>query len=160
MKLTLLGVVVIVFIGTALLVAHYEILVQGNCEAPEHYRISKFRGQVVGRSLGLLQYRWLRRRFKSTGTELSLSKPAPDSYYEGNVIKNSAVVGEQQIGSTGTFDFGDLPPGDYTLTVSLPGEDAVGFGFSIDPTAPHADVLIDASPGYYCRCCGWNFEPR
>lgn len=58
------------------------------------------------------------------------------------------------------LDFGELPPGDYSLSVAFPGEDAVDFGFSIDPDAPHKEVLIDASPAYYCRCCGWNFEPR
>jgi hypothetical protein len=151
---------VIVIVGAALFLAHYKILWQGDCESPEHYRMSKLRGQVVGKSLGLLQYRWLRRRFNATGTQLVLTKPLPDSYYEGNLITNSAPVGEQEIGPTGAFDFGELPAGDYSLTVAFPGEAGVGFGFSIDPDAPHAEVLIDASPGYYCRCCGWNFEPR
>ena len=136
------------------------ILQQGDCEAPEHYRISKFRGHVVGKSLGILQYRWLRRRFNATGTRLTLTKPAPDSYYEGNRFKNESSVGEQVIGPTGAFDFGELPPGEYSLLVAFPGEDAMEFRFSIDPDEPHAEVLIDASPGYYCVCCGWNFEPR
>jgi hypothetical protein len=62
------------------------------------------------------------------------------------------------IGDSGSFDFGDLPPGEYELKVIFPGEDAVGFGFVIDPFAHSTDVLIDASPAYYCNCCGWNFE--
>jgi hypothetical protein len=151
---------VTIVIGVALFGAHYKILLRGDCESPEHLRLSRFRGQVVGKSLGVLQYRWLRRRFNATGTQLTLEKVLPDSYYEGNLIKNSSLVGEQEIGRTGAFDFGELPQGDYSLTVRLPGEDAVGFGFSIDPRAQHAKVLIDASPGYYCWCCGWNFEPR
>jgi hypothetical protein len=159
-KGALLGAGLILALGVALFVAHYMILWQGDCQSPEHYRISGFRGHVVGKSLGVLQYRWLRRRFTATGTQLILTKPAPDSYYEGNLIKNASSVGEQEIGPTGAFDFGELPPGDYSLTVAFPGEDAVAFGFSIDPDAPHKEVLIDASPGYYCRCCGWNFEPR
>ena len=159
-KGALLGAAIAFVFFAVLFGAHYQILLQGNCEAPEHYSISKFRGRVVGKSLGPLQYRWLRRWFNATGTQLSLTKPLPDSYYEGNVIKNSALVGEQKIGTTGAFDFGELPSGEYSLTVALPGEDAVGFAFSIDPGAPHAEVLIDASPGYYCRCCGWNFESR
>jgi len=62
------------------------------------------------------------------------------------------------IGDSGRFDFGDLPAGEYEISVTFPGEDAVVFGFVIDPSAHSADVLIDASPAYYCNCCGWNFE--
>jgi len=51
-------------------------------------------------------------------------------------------------------------PGEYDLMVAYPGEAAVGFGFVIDPAARSIEVLIDASPAYYCNCCGWNFEPR
>lgn len=101
----LLGAGLILALGVALFVAHYMILLQGDCQCPEHYRISGFRGHVVGKSLGVLQYRWLRRRFNATGTQLILTKPAPDSYYEDNLIKNSSSVGEQEIGPTGAFDF-------------------------------------------------------
>ena len=151
------GVMIVVFAGLAF--ADYQILWLGNCESSDHYRISRLRGRVVGRSLGILQYRWLRRRFKAVGTELTVTKAA-DYYYQGNLIKNEALVGEQTVGGTGTFDFGRLPPGEYSMLVTLPGEDSVGFAFSIDPEAQQSEVLVDASPGYYCRCCGWDFEPH
>lgn len=64
------------------------------------------------------------------------------------------------IDKSGRFDFGDLRPAEYDLQETYPGEDAVGFGFVIDPAAHSTDVLIDASPAYYCNCCGWNFELR
>lgn len=67
---------------------------------------------------------------------------------------------EVVIDKSGRFDFGDLKPGEYDLQVTYPGEDAVGFGFVIDPAAHSTDVLIDVSPAYYCNCCGWNFELR
>jgi hypothetical protein len=54
-------------------------------------------------------------------------------------------VGEVVIDKSGKCDFGDLPPGEYELTVTYPGEDAVGFGFVIDPYASSSDVLIDVS---------------
>lgn len=158
MKLGLQAVGLVLVVGVVLLVSHYTILVQGNCAEPEQHRISKFRGQVVGKSLGVLQYRWLRRRFAAIGTELHLSRILPDTHYDPSVIKKTSAIGDIKIDGTGTFDFGELPAGDYSLTVVLPGEDAVDFGFTIDPLAPPAEVLIDASPGHYCWCCGWNFE--
>jgi len=80
--------------------------------------------------------------------------------YKGNVVRHGEREGEVVIDKSGKCDFGDLPPGEYELTVTYPGEDAVGFGFVIDPYASSSDVLIDASPAYNCNCCGWNFEPR
>ena len=159
LKTALIGGGVLLFVVAALFVAHYQILWTGSCESPDHYRISRLRGQVVGKSLGVLQYRWLRRRFKATATELIVTKNA-DYYYQGNLIKKDDSVAERTADGSGAFDFGELPPGEYRLMVTLPGESTVGFGFSVDPAAPTSEVLVDASPGYYCRCCGWNFEPR
>jgi hypothetical protein len=122
--------------------------------------LARFRGQVVGKNLWIVQYRWLRRRFKAAGTTLSLVRVLPSTEYQGNVVRNGERAGETVINSSGNFDFGNLTPGQYSLTVTYPGEDAVEFGFVIDPSARSADVLIDASPAYYCNCCGWNFEPR
>jgi hypothetical protein len=69
-------------------------------------------------------------------------------------------VGDVVVDKSGRFNFGDLMPGQYDLAVTYPGQDAVGFGFVIDPSARSTDVLIDASPAYYCNCCDWTFEPR
>ncbi len=88
----------------------------------------------------------------------SVTPSARSTEYKGNVVRHSDRVGEVVIDNSGRFDFGDLPPGEYDLTVTFPGEDAVGFGFVIDPSAHGTDILIDASPADYCNCCGWNFE--
>jgi hypothetical protein len=133
---------------------------QGKCSRPPAPHLARFRGQVVGKNLWIIQYRWLRRRFKATGTTLSLLRELPSSVYQGNVVEHSESVRDVVIDKSGRFDFGDLMPGVYDLTVTYPGEDAVGFGFVIDPSAHRSDVLIDASPAYYCNCCGWNFEPH
>jgi hypothetical protein len=128
--------------------------------APVRPHLAGFHGQVVGKNLWLVQYRWLRRRFKAVGTTLSLLRDLPSTLYEGNVIFHSESAGEVVIDKSGVFDFDDLTPGEYSLTVTYPGKDAVGFGFIIDPSARSTDVLIDASPAYYCNCCGWTFEPK
>ena len=108
----------------------------------------------------IVQYRWLRRRFNAVGTTLNLVRDLPSTVYQGNVLRNVERAGDVVIDKSGKFDFGDLPRGEYELTVTYPGEDAVDFGFVIDPSASSSEVLIDASPAYYCYCCGWNFEPR
>jgi hypothetical protein len=155
----------------ALAGCHYFLLfkpsAQGKCGGfklgdpePPRPRLTRFRGQVVGKNLWILQYRWLRRRFNAVGTTLSLVRDFPSTEYKGNVVLHGEKVGSVVIDRSGIFDFGDLPPAQYDLSVSSPGEDAVSFGFVIDPSAHSTQVLIDASPAYYCNCCGWNFEPR
>lgn len=163
-----LGVVVLGFV--ALLAFQYFLLIkpsdEGKCGGrtlnspePEPPHLTRFRGQVVGRHLWPVQYRWLRRHFKAVGTTLSLVRELPSTEYQGNIVVHGERVGELVIGKSGEFDFGSLTPGMYDLTVTYPGEDAVGFGFVVDPSARSTNVLIDASPAYYCNCCGWNFEP-
>lgn len=155
----------------ALVTCHYFLLwkpsLQGKCGgrtlnspvlAPPH--LARFRGQVVGKNLWILQYRWLRRRFKAVGTTLSLGRKLPPTESKGNVLRHGEMVRDVAIDKSGRFDFGELPAGEYNLTVTFPGEASVGFAFIIDPSARSSDVLIDASPAYYCNCCGWNFEPR
>ena len=136
------------------LAAYQALLFAGGCDRPDYHRISTLRGQVVGRALGALQYRWLRRRFIPVGTRLELMN-VPS--HPGELSRR---LGVQVIDQTGEFDFGNLMPGDYSLTVHVPGEDAYGVRFTIDPSVQNRDVLVDASPAYYCQCCGWEFEPR
>jgi hypothetical protein len=165
--ITVLAVVIAAF--AILATCHYFLLwkpsLQGKCgglrlNSPALTRphLAQFRGQVVGKNLWILQYRWLRRRFKAVGTSLSLVRDLPSSEYKGNVVRHAERAGDVVIDDSGRFDFGDLPPGEYDLKVTFPGEDAVSFGFVIDPLARSPDVLIDESPAYYCNCCGWNFE--
>jgi hypothetical protein len=155
----------------ALVTCHFFLLLKPSAEGkcggvaldspdPEPPHISQLRGEVVGKNLWLVQYRWLRRLFKASGTELGLERRLPSTEYKGNVILHSESVGKVVIQKSGMFDFGELTEGEYQLTVRLPGEDSVAFAFVIDSSARNGDVLIDASPGYYCTCCGWNFEPR
>lgn len=121
-------------------------------------RVSKFRGEVVGKNLYVLQYRWLRRSFIPAGTKLSLLRELPSTEYKSNVIRHAEMAGEVVIGKSGRFDFGDLKPGEYEVRVTYPADYMTSFGFVIDPAAQSSEVLIDASPNYYCDCCGSTFE--
>jgi hypothetical protein len=165
--ITVLAVVIASFV--TLFTCHYFLLwkpsLEGKCgglalnsPAATRPRLARFRGQVVGKNLWIIQYRWLRRRFKAVGTTLSLVRALASTEYKGNVVRHTERMGNAVIDNSGRFDFGDLPPGEYELTVTFPGEDAVEFRFVVDPSAHSTDVLIDASPAYYCNCCGWNFE--
>lgn len=127
---------------------------------PEPVHLTRLQGRTVGKNLWIVQYRWLRRRFTPVGTTLSVVRHLPSTEYKGNVVLHGERAGEAVVGKSGTFDFGVLPPGEYDLTVTVPGEDATGFVFVIDPAARNTEMLIDASPAYYCKCCGGDFEPR
>jgi hypothetical protein len=131
-----------------------------NSAPPALPHLARLRGQVVGKNLWLIQYRWLRRRFTPVGTTLELMRHLPTTVYQGNEVQHGERVRDVVVDKSGAFDFGDLTPGEYGLTVTYPGEDAVGFGLVIDRSARSTEVLLDASPAYYCKCCGWNFEPR
>jgi len=167
----LIPVALVVPIILILTICHYFLLLkpsgEGKCggqkygsPAPPLPHLSRFRGKVVGKNLWVVQYRWLRRLFVPAGTRLDLVRDLPSTIYQGNATHHDERVGHVIVDRTGSFDFGDLKPGTYNLMVSYPGEDAVMFGFIIDASARSNNVLIDASPAYYCFCCGWNFEPR
>jgi hypothetical protein len=166
-------IVLAVFVSTlaALFTCHYFLLwkpsLEGKCggtrlgepSQPKPH-VTHFKGEVVGQNLWILQYRWLRRRFKAVGTTLSLARELPSTVYQGNVVLHGERVADVTVGKSGSFDFGSLPPGEYSVLVTYPGEDAVSFGFIIDPSARNSGVLIDASPAYYCFCCGRDLEVR
>jgi hypothetical protein len=165
---TTLGAAVAVFV--VLVACHFFLLLkpsdEGKCggfsdgPAPALPQVARLRGQAVGASLGIVQYRWLRRLFKARGTRLSLRRQLPSTEFKGNVVSQSESVRDIVIDESGTFDFGVLAPGRYDLNVSYPGDDAVVLGLVIDPSASNTGVLIDASPAQYCYCCGWSLEPR
>ena len=156
-------------IFVVLAVFEYFLLVkpssEGKCQsdfmvgrAEPHPHIAKFRGEVVGKNLDVVQYRWLRRSFIPVGTKLSLLRELPSTEYKGNVVLHAELAGEVVINKSGRFDFDDLKPGEYEVRVTYPADYMTSFGFVIDPAAQSSNVLIDASPNYYCNCCGSTFE--
>src|ERR1039458_241975 len=108
--ITVLAVVISAFASLA--TCHYFLLrkpsLQGKCggltlnsPAPARPHLPRFRGQVVGKNLWILQYRWLRRRFKAVGTTLSLVRDLPSTEYEGNVVRHGERVGNVVIDNSG-----------------------------------------------------------
>src|ERR1700704_214163 len=171
LKRLLITLAVVIAAFFALFICSYFLLwkpsLQGKCGGrmfgspePARPRLARFRGEVVGKKLSIVQYRWFRRRFKAVGTTLSLVRNLPSTEYQGTIVRHNDRVADVVVDKSGRVDFGDLMPGEYNLLVTYPGEAAVGFQFVIDPAARSTDVLIDASPAYYCNCCGWDFEPR
>src|SRR5262245_12750295 len=83
-RMTISAAVVAAVVGI-LTVCHYFLLLkpslEGKCggrtlsdSSPASPHITRLRGQVVGKNLSIIQYRWLRRRFTPVGTTLSVVK--------------------------------------------------------------------------------------
>ena len=137
--------------------ANVALVQLGTCNKTEHNEVAQVRGRVVGKSLGLLQFRWLRRLFAGDSAGLQLyTHQVP--YRTGQPYGFLRAMTADQSGS---FDFGEVPPGEYALSVNLaPDEAGVMFHFAVNPSKRTTEILIDASPAPYCDCCGWDFEPR
>src|SRR6266404_1459684 len=114
LKRLLITLVVVIAAYFALFTCSYFLLwkpsLQGKCGGrmfgspePARPRLARFRGEVVGKKLSIVQYRWLRRRFKAVGTTLSLVRDLPSTEYQGNVVRNGERVGEVVIDKSGRF---------------------------------------------------------
>src|ERR1700730_3059470 len=125
-----LAVVIVAFL--VLITCDYFLLwkpsLQGKCErlpALTRPHLARFRGQVVGKNLWIIQYRWLRRRFKAVGTRLSLIRELPGTEDKGNDVQRHERVADVVVDQSGRFDFGALMPGQYDLFADFPGEGGV-----------------------------------
>ena len=82
------------------------------------YQVTRLRGKVVGAKMGPLQYaRWLRQSFVRSGAKLTVYE------YRWPIHSRSdmSLVKATQADSRGSFDFGVLQPGHYTLIVDDEG---------------------------------------
>jgi hypothetical protein len=116
-----------------------------SCEWAQGYfhQVTVIKGQVVGKSLWLTQWRWLRQSFSVTNAELILFK-YPDAY--SPLDKLPKPVARTRTDSKGWFDFGTVPRGRYTLIVRS-GELSDWFDVEVTPTVPATDyVKVDVSP--------------
>ena len=110
------------------------------------HQVTCIRGRVVGRSLGPLQFGWLRRSFSVSNATLTL--------YE---YPWSATIGDSKLkpitnvktNSKGAFDFGAVPEGHYQLGVSVEGSDSLGGWFPVEVTnkvGRTKEIILDVSP--------------
>jgi hypothetical protein len=106
------------------------------------FQVTHLNGRVVGRSLGLVQFRWLRRMFPLSGAQLTLYDYSQPIFWDNR----PPAVARVKANSQGAFDFGDVHVGHYTLEISS-GELDEFFDVEITAVVPMTkSVLIDVSP--------------
>ena|SRR5436190_23347248 len=78
------------------------------------YQVTRMRGKVVGAKMGPLQYaRWLRQSFVRSGARLAVY----EYHWPIHSRSEMPLVKATEADSHGSFDFGVLKPGHYTLIV-------------------------------------------
>jgi hypothetical protein len=116
-----------------------------SCEWVRGYfhQVTAIRGHVVGKSLGPVQWRWLRQSFNVRGAELTLYTYS-DAYSPPD--KQPESIARTRADENGWFDFGETPKGHYTLVVRA-GDLSDWFDVEVTPAAQNTDyVKIDVSP--------------
>ena len=105
------------------------------------HQITCLKGKVVGKSLGPLQFRWLRQSFSVPGATLELYD------YPATPWRNGAKPLARTIAdSSGEFDFGSVPEGHYSLYIK--GRDLEDL-FDVEITRKARvtrKVILDISP--------------
>jgi hypothetical protein len=108
------------------------------------HQVTAIRGRVVGKNLGPLQFRWLRRSFSIGGATLTLYEYHSPANKES--LRRAAVTTTD---SHGRFDFGSVPQGHYSLDVTVKDSDVMGALFDLEVTdkvKATETILLDASP--------------
>jgi len=122
------------------------------------HQVTSIRGRVVGRSLGPLQFRWLRRSFSVSDATLTLYE-----YPWSATVQDLKRIAEVKTNSKGTFDFGAVPDGHYSLGVSVQGSDSLGGWFPVEVTnkvGRTEEILLDVSPIHPDCTGGQEFNER
>ena len=111
--------------------------------APGYFhQVTALRGRIVGKDLGLLQFRWLRQSFSVSDAGLVLYEcrwPAK--------VEQLKRISTTKTDSDGKFDFGALPKGHYSLNINVKGSEVDWFDIQVsNDVRPTESVLIDVSP--------------
>jgi len=117
------------------------------------HQVTAIKGRVVGKNLGPFGFRWLRQSFSVRNAMLSLYEYRWPAKLQD--LRRIAVVKSD---SHGSFDFGKLAPGHYSLIVGVPNSDNLGAWFDVeitDKVDPTESVLLDISP-IHPDCTGGN----
>ena len=118
------------------------------------HQVTRLKGKVLGRSLGPVQFRWLRQMFSVAEAELTLyDYNQPFSWHS-----KPAAIARIQTNSAGEFEFGNIPEGHYRLEIS--GKNLYDL-FDVEITKkvpPTKSVTIDVSPIFPDCTGGHEFE--
>jgi hypothetical protein len=106
------------------------------------HQVTCLKGKVVGKSLGPMQFRWLRRSFSVSGAKLELYE-YQDPWQEGRKPLAHAFAN-----SSGEFEFIALKEGHYNLQIKGGGMED-WFDIEITNKVPTTkQVIIDISPNF------------
>jgi hypothetical protein len=104
------------------------------------HQVTAIRGRVVGKNLGPLQFRCLRQLFSVSDATLTL-------YEYGSLDRKKVAVVKTD--GHGSFDFGAIPKGHYSLSIDLKDPSRMGDRFDVEVTdgvKATKDIVIDVSP--------------
>lgn len=121
------------------------------------HQITRLRGKVVGADLGMFQWRWLRQAFTQNKSTLTLYNYSPTLMPRSEM----QIVRTARTDRQGTFDFGPLPVGHYTLVIEdSPGHKADWFYVQVVTDLPKETtaVTIDVSPVFPDCSGGHEFQ--
>jgi hypothetical protein len=105
------------------------------------HQVTRLKGKVVGKSLGPVQFRWLRRMYDVSGAELELY-----DYQGWSWKKDSKPLARTVSNSSGEFEFAALKEGHYTLGIKGNALEA-WFDIEITNKVPVTNqITIDISP--------------
>jgi hypothetical protein len=111
------------------------------------HQVTHLKGRVVGKSLGHIQFRWLRRMYKVSGAELEIYE------YASPWRKDAKPLARTVANSAGEFEFGTLKEGHYALFIKGGGMQDL-FDVEITNKVPVTKlVTIDISP-FFPDCKG------
>ena len=108
------------------------------------HQVTTIRGRIVGKSLGVFQFRWLRQSFAVRGAHLTLYE-----YRWPARIDEMKLITAIRADAHGNFDFGSIPKGHYVLNIAVENPDLLGGSFEVEVTdAVRAtkNITIDVSP--------------
>jgi hypothetical protein len=120
------------------------------------HQVTQLKGKVVGRSLGPIQFQWLRQMFAVSGAELRLYEYDQPFRWD----RKPPAVAKATTNSAGEFEFKDIKEGHYRLEVD---GGALQDMFDVEITKkvpPTAWVTIDVSPNFPDCSGGHEFEVR
>jgi hypothetical protein len=108
------------------------------------HQVTHLNGRVVGRSLGPLQFQWLRRMFSVGNAELLIFNYNQPSTWHTKAL----AIAVTRTNPAGEFEFKGVPEGHYLLVIdggSLQDAFQVEITSKVKPTK---SILIDISPTF------------